>query len=149
MPLFTRRNLLASLAALPFARLAQATPYRVSTNREGIAMQGYDAHAYWTINAARAGDYAHVVQWRGKPWHFTTAEDAAAFRDTPTAFEPQFGGFCTRAMSLKKVVDGDPEVWRIHAGKLYLFARPVGGKHFDKGQDAMIAKAQAHWDTLG
>ena len=52
-------------------------------------------------------------------------------------------------MSLKNVVDGDPEVWRIFEGKLYLFARPAGGKVFDKGQGEMIAKAQAYWDSLG
>jgi YHS domain-containing protein len=143
-----RRAVLAALASLPFASAAYASPNRVATNRAGIAMQGYDTHAYWTINAAREGDADYVVEWRGTPWHFASAEDAEQFRADPAAYEPQFGGFCTRAMSFKKIVDGDPEVWRIHQGKLYLFARPVGGTYFDKGQDAMIAKAQAYWDTL-
>jgi YHS domain-containing protein len=144
----SRRALLGALAALPVAGIAQAAPNRVATNRSGIAMQGYDAHAYWTINAAREGNSEFMVEWRGKPWHFASAKDAEMFKADPLAYEPQFGGFCTRAMSFKKIVDGDPEVWRIHKGKLYLFARPVGGEYFDKGQDAMIAKAQLHWDTL-
>ena len=143
-----RRTVLAGLASLPLATMAHATPYKVATNRSGIAMQGYDTHAYWTINAAREGNSKFMVEWRGKPWHFASAEDADMFRADPLAFEPQFGGFCTRAMSLKKIVDGDPEVWRIHKGKLYLFARPIGRDYFDKGQDPMIAKAQLHWDTL-
>ena len=148
MPHLTRRLVLGFALALPFARVSHATPYRVSTNREGIAMQGYDAHAYWTTNAARPGDPLHVVEWRGKPWHFATAEDAEAFRADPLAYEPQFGGYCTRAMSLKKIVDGDPEVWRIFNGKPYLFAKPKGGRVFDKDQQPMIDKAQAYWDSL-
>jgi hypothetical protein len=111
-------------------------------------MRGYDSHAYWTTQSPRPGTGDFVVQWRGVPWHFATAEDAEAFRATPEAFEPQFGAFCTRAMSLGKVVDADPEVWRIHNGKLFLFAQPVGGTHFDKGAEAMILKAQAYWNTL-
>ena len=144
----TRRSVIGGLAALPLVGAAHASPYRVATNRAGVAMQGYDTHAYWSIHAAREGSSDFVVEWRGKPWHFATAEDAEMFRANPIAFEPQFGGFCARAMSLKKVVDGDPEVWRIYKDKLYLFARPVGRTYFDKGQDEMIAKAQAFWDTL-
>lgn len=142
----TRRAVLATLASVPFVTFAQAGAWRVSKNKDGIAMQGYDSHAYWTIAAPRTGSASHTVEWRGTPWHFATAADAAAFKADPAAFEPQFGGFCTRAMSFNKVVNGDPEVWRIYQGKLYLFAAPVGGKKFDKGQDAMIAKAQTNWD---
>lgn len=142
----TRRTLLVGLAALPLAKFANAGAWRVSKNKAGIAMQGYDSHAYWVVNAARAGTSEFSVEWRGVPWHFASAEDAKMFRADPAKFEPQFGGFCTRAMSLNKVVNGDPEVWRIHTDKLYLFARPVGRDVFDKGEDAMIAKAQVNWD---
>ena len=149
MPLLSRRIFLTALAALPLAPSGFAGAWRVSKNKAGVAMQGYDAHAYWTIADAREGSQDHVVEWRGTPWHFASAEDAAAFKADPAAFEPQFGGFCTRAMSFNKVVNGDPNVWRIYQGKLYLFARPVGGEYFDKGQDAMIAKAQTNWDKRG
>ncbi|SHH43346.1 hypothetical protein SAMN05444003_3184 [Cognatiyoonia sediminum] len=44
-------------------------------------------------------------------------------------------------MSFKRTVPADPEVWRIHNGKLYMFARPVGGTKFDESPEAMIAKA--------
>jgi len=148
----TRRTVLGTLAAWPFMHFAQsahAGAWRVSKNKDGIAMQGYDSHAYWTIAAPRAGSASHTVQWRGTPWHFATAADAAAFKANPAAYEPQFGGFCTRAMSFNKVVNGDPEVWRIYQDKLYLFAAPMGGTKFDAGQDAMIAKAQTNWDKRG
>ncbi|MBD3662741.1 YHS domain-containing (seleno)protein [Sulfitobacter aestuariivivens] len=148
MTTLTRRTVLTAMMTLPFAHLARAASDRVSVGRNGIAMQGYDTHAYWITQSARPGSEAFVVQWRGVPWHFATAQDAEIFRADPDAYAPGFGAFCTRAMSLGKVVDGDPEVWRIHKDKLYLFARPIGGKHFDKGPEAMIAKAQKFWDAL-
>jgi hypothetical protein len=155
MSLYSKRNMMKlSIGALGTFGLA-LTPYtshaatqRVAVNAEGVAIDGYDTTAYWTDASARAGGNSHTVQWRGTTWQFQTAENAAQFEAAPDTFAPKFGGFCTRAMSFKKIVNGDPEVWRIYQGNLYLFAQPVGGKKFDKGQDAMIAKAQAYWDTL-
>ncbi len=152
MPALTRRSFLylcTGAAAVVLFRPAVAATMRVATNRAGVAIQGYDTHAYWAHAAARLGQESFTVEWKGVPWHFTTQEDGDQFLADPDSFAPQFGGFCTRAMSLKTVVDGDPEVWRIFEGKLYLFARLVGRDYFDKGEAAMIAAAQVYWDSLG
>ena len=150
MPHLTRRSFAALIAAafVPASYL-QAQTQRVAVNAGGTALDGYDTTAYWQRGEPRAGRVAHIVEWRGVPWQFATAKEAAMFAASPENFAPQFGGFCTRAMSFKKVVNGDPEVWRIYQGKLYVFALPVGGSKFDKEQDAMIASAQAYWETLG
>lgn len=150
MPPISRRHVFALTAGAYISATLplRANTARVSVNGKGIAIDGYDTTAYWSDGAPRYGLSAHVVNWNGTDWHFTSAKDAEAFDAKPESFAPQFGGFCTRAMSFKKIVNGDPEVWRIYQGKLYLFARPVGGEKFDEGQDAMIAKAQAYWDTL-
>lgn len=154
---FSRRHLLALTAAgtaaalspLPLPLPLHASTTRVAVNAAGTAIDGYDTTAYWHIGVPSKGTAAHVVQWAGVPWQFATEQDAAEFATTPAAFAPQYGGYCTRAMSFEKIVNGDPEVWRIYADKLYLFALPVGGVKFDEGADAMIAKAQSFWDTLG
>lgn len=145
----TRRSFVTAAASLCLARPAFAIGHPVSTGSNGVAIQGYDPHAYWGKGAAHMGDPSHMVEWRGAAWQFSTATEAEMFAATPARFAPQFGGFCTRAMSFKKVVDSDPMVWRIFEAKLYLFARPKGGKAFDKDAATIIAKAQAHWDTLG
>ena len=136
----------AALLVMP-ARLP-AGQARVSVDAEGVAIRGYDTRAYWTAGAARPGSAAHVVQWDGAPWHFADAEEARVFAADPAGSAPQFGGFCTRAMSMGRVVDSDPEVWRIRDGRLYLFAAPKGGRVFDGQAAEMIAQAQAHWDSL-
>ncbi len=137
----------AALAVLPLRALAK-TVSRFSLNKDGHALRGYDTTAYFITASAVEGRDGATVMWKGAIWRFASAEDAETFRANPDAFAPQFGGYCTRAMSLGKVVPADPEVWRIHGDRLFVFYAPVGGTKFDEGRDAMIALAQAHWDTL-
>lgn len=114
----------------------------------GAAIRGYDTTAYFLKNSAAQGSEVFAVSWNGATWRFASQAEADLFATNPESYAPQFGGYCTRAASFKKLVPADPEVWRIHGNKLYMFARPIGGKKFDEGADAMIKKAQAFWDTL-
>ena len=132
----------AAVVALP----AYASDRIAKVN--GKAIKGYDTTAYFHRGAPQKGSPSTTVEWKGATWQFATAADAEKFRSNPEGYSPQFGGFCTRAMSKGIVVNGDPEVWRIYGQHLYLFARPVGRDHFDKGEDAMIAKAKANWKKL-
>lgn len=136
-----------ALAAMPSAVFAK-TISRFSLSNTGHALDGYDTTAYFSSGAATAGADAATVNWKGAIWRFARQEDATLFQADPEAYAPQFGGYCTRAMSLSQEVPGDPEVWRIHNGKLYVFFAARGGTFFDRGPDEMIALAQAHWDTL-
>lgn len=111
-------------------------------------MDGYDTTAYWRARKALIGRSQHSVVWRDVPWHFEMEIDIARFRADPARYARQFGGFCTRAMSFDRIVNADPEVWRIRSGRLYLFALPVGGKKVDESPDQMIAQAQVAWDKL-
>ena len=114
----------------------------------GAAIRGYDTTAYFLKNAAAAGSEVYSVSWNDATWLFASQEEADLFASNPDSYAPQFGGYCTRAASFKKLLPADPEVWRIHGNKLYMFARPIGGTKFDEGADAMIAKAQAFGSTL-
>lgn len=136
-----------SLVAVPNVVLAK-TVSRFSLSNGGAALKGYDTTTYFNAGAATRGSDASSVSWKGAIWRFASAEDAALFSANPDAYAPQFGGYCTRAMSLGNEVPGDPEVWRIYGNKLYVFFAARGGDAFDQGQDQMIARAQAHWDTL-
>ncbi len=149
----TRRALLLTSAALAatstFTTVAFAkTVKRFSQGENQQALKGYDTTAYFKAGKATDGSDATVVEWKGAKWRFVSAEDAELFRANPESYAPQFGGYCTRAMSLGKEVPGDPEVWRIHNGNLHVFFAPKGGEFFDKGPDEMIKLAQAHWETL-
>ena len=145
---FVRTGLaLPALMAIPSVVFAKAIS-RFSLSKTGHALDGYDTTAYFSAGVATDGTDAMTVNWKGAMWRFANQEDAALFQANPEAYAPQFGGYCTRAMSLNREVPGDPEVWRIHDGKLYVFFASRGGRFFDRGPDEMIALAQIHWDTL-
>ncbi len=136
-----------AMMAFPSAVLAK-TISRFSLSNTGHALKGYDTTAYFRAGEATDGEDAISVNWKGAVWRFASQGDAALFQADPEAYAPQFGGYCTRAMSLGNEVPGDPDVWRIHEGKLYVFFAARGGRIFDDGRDDMIALAQVHWDTL-
>lgn len=151
--MFSRRtilkgaSLLAAAAMVPTAAFAK-TIKRFSQSRAGFALKGYDTTAYFSSGSPAKGIDATTISWKGAKWRFATEEEATLFKANPDAYAPQFGGYCTRAMSLKKEAPGDPEVWRMHGDKLYVFFAKRGGTAFDKGPDEMIVLAQAYWDTL-
>lgn len=136
-----------ALAFAPSALLAK-TISRFSLSSTGHALGGYDTTAYFGAGVAKDGTDAVTINWKGAIWRFARQEDAVLFQANPEAYAPQFGGYCTRAMSLGKDVPGDPEVWRIYEGKLYVFFAARGGEVFDSQAEEMIARAQAHWSTL-
>lgn len=152
--LIDRRTLLMGAAA--FGALAATSAYaatkpirRFSNGRKGDrANEGYDATAYFAAGAAVPGNPAVEHPWKGAIWRFKDEEARALFAAAPETYAPQFGGYCANAMSMKKIVPANPEVWRIRDGKLYLFAAKPGAVKFDKDPEAMIAKAQAFWKTL-
>lgn len=152
-PSLSRRHLMlfsmfAAGVSLAMPGVAGAAGFVAKDPKSGVAIKGYDTTAYFLKSEATKGAADFSVDWNGATWQFETAAEAALFSQTPADFAPQFGGFCTRAMSMQIKVPSDPEVWRLHNAKLYLFARPVGGTYFDKGPDAMISVAQKFWDTL-
>lgn len=127
---------------------AMAVDRFAKSAKTGLAIKGYDTTAYHSIGKLKRGNKTFVVAWKGAKWHFANADDAAKFQSRPEAYAPQFGAYCTRAMSKGIVLAAKPHIWRMHKDKLYMFYAPIGGEKFDEGADAMIAKAQANWDKL-
>ena len=58
---------------------------------------------------------------------------------------PQFGGYCSMAMSKGIIKSLDPEAWRIIDGKLYVYASKRGRDNFGKDIPSRTAKAKANW----
>lgn len=144
--LFSALAILAALVAL--APAAHAID-RVSTGRfNDLAVQGFDTTAYLRHGEPRRGTPTFEIEHNGATWRFATAEEAALFEADPDAYAPQFGGYCTRAMSEAEIAPGKARIWRLHEGKLYLFFGSAGADLFDEDPVGMIARAAAHWATL-
>lgn len=104
--------------------LALAWPASADTpayfTRNGIAISGYDAVAYFTAGQAVEGRQDIAVEWKGATWRFATQANRDIFETDPRTYAPQYGGYCAYAMSRGYVDSTDPLAWRIVDGKLYL-----------------------------
>ncbi len=89
---------------------------------DDIAIQGYDAVAYFNAGKAIEGKKEFGWNYQGVPYYFSSIANRDLFIKNPSNFEPQYGGWCAYAMGKSgEKVEIDPETFKIVNGKLYLF----------------------------
>ncbi len=88
----------------------------------GLAIQGYDPIAYYTLKKGVKGNKQYAANVDGVIYHFSSQTNKDLFLKDPKKFEPQYGGWCAYAMgATHEKVEIDPETFKIIDGKLYLF----------------------------
>lgn len=128
---------------------AVAKPVFVGVTGETIAVGGYDTVSYFRGNGVPVlGSSQFTITHDGAQYKFASAENLQAFQDDPDAYLPQYGGHCAWAMSRGSLAPGDPNVYKIVDGKLYLnFNRQVQ-KTWLKDTAGFIAKANSEWANI-
>jgi YHS domain-containing protein len=135
---------LCALGSSPEEIAAQAPVAEINV-KEGVAVKGYDVVAYFTDRIPVKGSPEYVYQWQGATWQFATPEHRAAFVRDPEKYAPQYGGYCSYAISLGSVVDIDPRQWKIVGGKLYLNNNPIAQGLWVRDPEAHIKKGDVNW----
>jgi YHS domain-containing protein len=154
MPLLrsTRRLALAGLvgAALLAAAPAQAgaPPPDLNADAAGLMLRGYDPVAYFTDGRPTPGSAEFTATRGAAVYHFASAANRDAFLADPAKYEPAYGGFCALGTSLGKKFDGDPELWRIVDGKLYLNVSPEAVARWQEDIPGNIGKADEAWPKI-
>ena len=121
-------------------------PIQAAADR--LALGGHDPVAYFTRNQPVAGDAAITLDWNGATWRFATAENRAMFEANPQAYAPQFGGYCAWAASQGYIAPGDPTVWRIVDGRLYLNFNDRARMLWEQDIPGAIARGEANWPRI-
>ena len=112
----------------------------------GLAVDGYDSTAYFTKAAPEEGDGDFSFDYKGATWRFADAKSRDLFAADPTAYAPQYGGYCSNQMSLGYLADTDPGVWLIFKNKLYLFGHDAGRIRWETtGIAERIKDADENW----
>jgi len=148
-----RITMLATLLALSAAAFSQDKKRQEVLNLEdGVAAQGYDVVAYFKQGKAVKGNAANTVSYQGVKYQFATAESQKAFEANPSAFEPQYGGWCAYAMgNFCKKVEVDPKTFKIIDGKLFLFYNALLNNTlttWNKDEANLKKKADSNWKKL-
>ena len=137
------RTAQAALAAvvLLFAAPALAGPQFVT------GVNGYDVVSYQSGEPTR-GLTSITHFWNGVTWLFATEENRDLFAADPEAYAPQFDGYCAFAAALGYKAPGDPAVWEVVDGLLYLNVNEQAKSVWLQDVPGNIAKAEENWPGL-
>jgi YHS domain-containing protein len=137
----------AAFSALISASALAAGP-DVNATSTGLALRGVDPVTYFTEGAPRQGDFNITAEHGGAVYRFATEENKAAFLKEPAKYAPQYGGYCAFGAAMGKKFDGDPNVWKIEAGKLYLNLAPKVADLWNADRANKIKAANEQWSAI-
>jgi YHS domain-containing protein len=81
---------------------------------------GYDLVSYRTGEKPLPGNGNHLSEVDGVIYLFVSDENKKAFDKNPEKYLPVYGGYCAYGVAVGKKFVGDPHVWKIVDGRLYL-----------------------------
>ena len=84
----------------------------------------------------------------GAAYRFASQAHLDAFKQDPDRYVPQYGGFCAFGVSVGKKFDGDPRLWKIDGGKLYLNLNEEIYETFLEDVDGNVRKADNTWPEI-
>lgn len=137
----------AALSAAPAVSASSPAP-ATYTAKDGLGAHGYDPVAYFTQGKPVKGSAAHQIVWNGATWRFASAQSLETFKANPVRFAPQFGGYCAWAVSQHYLAPGDPNVWKIVDGRLYLNANARAKELWEADQSEAIVRGHANWPAV-
>lgn len=126
----------ALLGSPAFAQSAPPEPVRV-------ALKGYDPVAYFTEGKPMKGSPAIAYDFDEARYYFSSPKHRDLFAGDPDRYAPRFGGYCTGSMSRGVKNEGDPEIWVIEDGRLYVFGSGKGDEEGKAKGRAGIEKLKA------
>jgi YHS domain-containing protein len=150
-----RTTALALVMALGLAGTALAGEQYVDPT--GYAVSGYDVVSYFDLPQSEvgqdqpeplAGNAAFTADYNGATFAFATEANRDRFLSDPAAFAPQYDGHCAYGVAQGGKVPGNPTLWRIVDGKLYLnITRNVVG-FWEADIPGNLVKSEGNWSGL-
>jgi YHS domain-containing protein len=149
-----RYSLIARIAAVILVAVWPAGPARALSERivhdayTGIAIGGFDPVAYFLDGRAVPGEPENEIAWSGAYWQFANPGNAAAFEDSPAVYAPVYGGHGVGGVARGIPQPGDPRLFAIYRGRLYLFFERADLDAFRADPEGIIALADARWPEI-
>ena len=142
---------IAALAGLPSLAGEQYV------DASGFAASGYDVVAYVDLGQAPVGQAQPAptpgraditAEWNGASWAFATEENRDRFLADPAAYAPAYDGHCAFGVAKGGKVPGDPQLWRVVDGVLYLNLQKSVQEMWLADIPGNIDDADANWSGI-
>jgi YHS domain-containing protein len=143
-----RGTVAAAVVAGTLVSSAFAAGVDVNATVTGLALRGVDPVSYFTNGAPKDGDFSITSVHNGATYRFTSEENKDLFEKNPEKYLPQYGGFCAFGTAMGVKVDGDPDLWKIVDGKLYLNLSESIQERWNKDTAGFIEKGDNKWTEI-
>ena len=154
-----RKLLFASALALsmPLLSMGAAQAGEQYVDESGYAISGYDPVAYFDLKQVPLGDRqpeavpgktSITADYNGATWAFASEANREKFLADPAKYAPAFDGHCAYGIAQGGKVPGNPNLWRIVDGKLYVNITPTVVGFWEKDISGDIAAANKNWTEL-
>lgn len=120
----------------------------VNATVTGLALRGYDPVSYFADNKPAMGDFTITAEYNGATYRFSSEAHKTMFEKAPARYVPQYGGFCAFGTAQGYKVDGDPNVWKVVDGKLYLNLAPPVAERWLQDVPGNIKAADKNWSSI-
>ena len=121
----------------------------------GAVIGGKDAVSYYESANRKAhkeaeGSATFTVQHLGHAWRFASQASADRFAANPSAYVPQYNGFCSNALASDEgLINTNGEVWEFFGDNLHLFYAERGRQRWLNGDWQAYKKiADKAWTGL-
>ncbi len=118
----------------------------IATSTTGV--QGYDLVSYHTSQGPVRGSGHYTSVHDDVTYLFISKENKQAFDQNPDKYLPAYGGYCAFGVSVGKKFVGDPEVWKIVDGRLFLNLDQKIQKEWSKDIPGRIKLADQKWPKI-
>ncbi len=111
-----------------------------------LILFGADVVAYFTDNQHIQGSPDYRSEYQGVDFYFSSAENKALFDSDPTAYIPQYGGYCANGIVFGIPWGGNAEDFIVHDDKLYIFGGNISKQAFLLDLDNNLALSERYWE---
>lgn len=120
------------------------------------ALSGYDPVAYFSLEQvpvgqkqpeAVPGSASITAEYNGSTWAFSSEANRDKFLADPAKYAPQYDGHCAYGISQGGKVPGNPNLWRIVDGKLFLNITPTVVGFWEEDVKGHISTANTKWSS--
>jgi YHS domain-containing protein len=113
-----------------------------------LAMHGYDLVSYFTQGQPVVGYEKYSTAYKEASYRFASESNLKAFESDPEKYLPQYGGFCSFGTAEGGKFDGNPQLWKIVDGKLYLVVNEDVQKLWGENIPHHIEIADHNWPKI-
>jgi YHS domain-containing protein len=140
---------------LGMSAAAFAGPQYIDSTK--FAVSGYDTVSYFDLQQSAVGapqasplpGKANITtEYNGAKFAFATEENRTRFLANPAMFAPQYDGHCAFGIAKGGKVPGNPKLWRIVDGKLYLNIKDTVVSQWEEDIPGNLKQSEKNWTKL-